>query len=284
VQIRSQKSRLTVNPKKGAAIEELVLGDIHLIQPQANYHYESSLLFPFPNRLAQGQFDFEGKSYAFEINDFGKPNALHGLIHDMEFHPEAMEENSINLNLNYLGKHHAFPFPFDFEVTYQLEPTALTIRVAVHNTGESSFPFGFGWHPYFQLPAPEQTRLRLPSVTSVEVNDVLLPTGVRHPFKTFQEASLISGHQLDNCFAIQSAQVVNSTYLCLDADRTLEIWQDESFGFIQVFTPDDAKTVAIEPMTCNIDALNNGDGLAILRAGEQWTAQFGLRLKQESQR
>ena len=270
---------MEVDPKKGAAIKELVLDGIPLIQPQSNYHYESSLLFPFPNRLARGRYDLGGSSYAFPQNDFGRPNALHGIIHDMNFTEGLVEEDVIRLQLSYQAELAAFPFPFDFQITYRLANNGLSIRVDVQNTGDSSFPFGFGWHPYFQLKAYEHTSLQLPNVNLVEVDEDLIPSGDRRPFTTFEEKKSIVGYQMDNCLALATPEARTSTFLTLSPESTLEIWQDEHFGFIQVFTPDDQRTLAIEPMTCNIDALNNGDGLSILQPGEAWSAQFGVSIK-----
>jgi len=47
--------------------------------------FGGSQLFPFPNRLAGGRYNFEGKDYHFPNNDFGRPNALHGHLHDKRF-------------------------------------------------------------------------------------------------------------------------------------------------------------------------------------------------------
>ncbi|MCB0643138.1 MAG: hypothetical protein KDC44_15925, partial [Phaeodactylibacter sp.] len=50
------------------------------------------------------------------------------------------------------------------------------------------------------------------------------------------------------------------------------------YNFLQVFTPDHRQSIAIEPMTCNVDAFNNREGLIVLKPGEAHAASFGLRL------
>ena len=67
----------------------------------------------------------------------------------------------------------------------------------------------------------------------------------------------------------------------------LVLWADEVFGWAQVFSPSNfpgagqagcqRKAVAIEPMTCAVNAFNTGDGLRWLDPGETWTASWGLR-------
>ena len=43
-------------------------------------------------------------------------------------------------------------------------------------------------------------------------------------------------------------------------DRWAELWADESFGWLQVFTGADRRdrSIAVEPMTCGPDAFNPG--------------------------
>ena len=280
MELKAQNSRLIINPSRGAAMEELTLDGLDVIKPQENYHFESSLLFPFPNRLSEGRFQFAGETFLFEKNDFGLPNALHGLIHDMLFERIDQDEQSLSLELRYAGDEKSFPFPFDFKISYQLQQKSLDIKVEVINSGNSDFPFGFGWHPYFLVGNTAYTALQLEKVDKVEVNDKMLPTGLRSPFLAFQENTVVAGHALDNCFAFEDLKSRNKTLLTLpDKKGTLEIWQDEHFPYVQVFTPGDGQTIAIEPMTCNIDALNNGEGLNTLAAQEAWSAEFGLILK-----
>ena len=37
--------------------------------------------------------------------------------------------------------------------------------------------------------------------------------------------------------------------------------------------------VAVEPMSGSTDCFNNGDGLVVLQAGEEWGGSFGVRLE-----
>ena len=66
----------------------------------------------------------------------------------------------------------------------------------------------------------------------------------------------------------------------------LVIWADPDFGWAQVYSPsnfpgpgkpDQRKAIAIEPMTCAVNAFNTGAGLRWLEPGETWSASWGLR-------
>jgi galactose mutarotase-like enzyme len=50
----------------------------------------------------------------------------------------------------------------------------------------------------------------------------------------------------------------------------------EQFLFFEVFTLPARSSIALEPMTCNVDAFHNREGLVELAAGESWEVQFRL--------
>ena len=50
------------------------------------------------------------------------------------------------------------------------------------------------------------------------------------------------------------------------------------FNYLQLYIPPDRSSIAIEPMTCSVDAFNNGDGLIILEVAEVIKASCGFEL------
>lgn len=283
LELKGNNQYLSVDPLMGGAIKELTLSfngkNRAVISPQKDYHYQSSLLFPFPNRLKDGRFEFGGKSYQFPLNDFGKPNALHGFIHDMKFEEIVRDEEKLGLACNYLGDIDYYPFPFDMQLTYQLEPGVLRIEVEITNTGTSLMPCSFGWHPYFNInDDADQVRIELVGADLIVVDETLIPTGKRTPYRTLEEACTIENLKLDNCFQFQDTTTERSTKLCFPDDTTLEVWQDRSLPFVQLYTPDDYKTIAIEPMSSNINALNTKDGLSLIKPKQSLVLNFGVSL------
>lgn len=285
IRLEFAENKLSFEPSKGAAITRLTLASnpaVTAIKPQASYQFESSLLFPFPNRLSNGSFDFEGKTYKFPQNDFKSPNALHGMVHDQSFTviDQGLDASKawVTSQLIDHGKNESFPFPFKLDVTYILTDKALTVELKVTNQGSGNMPFGIGWHPYFNLPyGVNEGALKLPECREVEVNDTLLPTGRKLPSTCFDSLRPLSGVTLDTCFEANKKEE-NSTFIKLNGEQTLEVWQDAHYPFIQVFTPKDGQSIAVEPMTCGIDALNTGDGLQILQPEASFTAVCGVRL------
>lgn len=278
MQLKNGTSLLVVNPIKGAAIENLSLSGEVILRSEDGGDYQAALLFPFPNRLKHGEFSFEGKKFAFPQNDIQLSNALHGMIHDREFTIEKQGINCADLRLRYNGEESFYPFPFELSITYRLEESSLKIEVEVVNTGSGNMPCGFGWHPYFYTAEYEKAELRLPTLMRVEIDDIMIPTGRKGPFNTFDSYENISRHVLDTCFKLKAFDNDCSSVLKLANGKNVELWQDSNFGYLQVFTPNENTSVAIEPMTCNIDALNNGEGLKILAPQEHWKMSFGVNL------
>lgn len=281
MEVKAHGQSLSIDTHAGAAITYLTLKSEHqtrtIISPKEGYHFQSSLLFPFPNRLENGQFKSGGRDFSFPLNDFGRPNALHGLIYDFEFEVIQQLGDKVTLRLEYTGDSSSYPFPFCLDVVYTLLPGKLDVEVFITNTGEVSMPCGFGWHPYFDI-EQDDVKMLLRKVDKIEIDEQMIPTGKRTPYKTFEEPAFVSETQLDTCFRYFS-EGINSATLFFPDGSQLEVWQDENQPFVQVFTPEDGRTIAIEPMTCGINALNSGEGLKHLSPGESWAFEFGLTLK-----
>lgn len=116
---------------------------------------KSALLFPFPNRLRDGQYSWFGHQYAFPINSAATHNAIHGFIRDEAFEVVRVELTTENAEIT---------CRFDYRGIIRGTRSRLcsTSRSA-SPTGTSSTPrflqtattvpttAGLGWHPYFRL-------------------------------------------------------------------------------------------------------------------------------------
>ena len=279
--LSSNSQSMELDLSKGGSISQLTLfsngRSRKVISPKKGYHYESSLLFPFPNRLSEGKFTFEKKDYQFPLNDFGQPNALHGFMSDKPFQVLSQQGDSLSLHYSYAGDLSYYPFPFDFKTAYTLKPGELVVDITVKNTGDSAIPCGFGWHPYFNI--EDDTEIELKDVVKICVDDNQIPTGRSTPYKTMEDRCRVDHLKLDTCFEFLQSDPINTTKLFFSDDAVLEIWQDEHHPYVQIFTPDDGQTMAIEPMTCSINALGTGVGTKVLETKEAWSFQFGVSLR-----
>ncbi|MEI6410279.1 MAG: hypothetical protein WCR52_12905 [Bacteroidota bacterium] len=280
----------SIVPGKGANLLNLHFGGVNVLDgytsPEALKEAKwgkSVLLFPFPNRLDRGRYEWQGKSYVFPINNASTENAIHGFVRDEAFYTENIELGlhfaSIRCRYDYDGSKAFYPFPFTFDVTFRIQDDGkFLLKTACKNLHDAPIPVGFGWHPYFRLSekADDHT-MRLPDCDLVEINERMIPTGARTAYRDFYRKKQVGDTFLDNCFA--TAKPSGKYKLALEtAAHKLTVTADAAqCPFFQVFTPPHRESIALEPMSCNVDAFNNADGLCILHPGETWKSAMTVQ-------
>ncbi len=247
--------------------------------------FKSNILFPFPNRIRQGTYTFENKTYTLPINFAAEQNAIHGLTYDKEFtiHRTHEDQNHAALQLaySYTGDIAGFPFPFAISVTYTLSAHGLTIHTECTNIGTRAFPFGFGWHHYFKVSDTlVHTALQVPTTELLEVDSAMIPTGNSQPYKIFTLLQALNSTQLDTCFTVEQNKAIDIRLVDTSTTNSIAIqYQAIDFPYVQIYTPPHGTSIAIEPMTCAPNAFNNGLGLRI--AEPQKTYRFECEIKKQ---
>ena len=247
-----------------------------------NSLFKSIYLLPFPNRLKGGKFEFEEEVYQFSINDKVGQNALHGMQIDKPF---VLTDETANGSLrlcfeqSYEGDHDSFPFPFTFTVVINLDRHKCELNLQVQNSGQNSMPIGLGWHPYFTLgDSINDCSLCITKCKKIEVNERLLPTGKKSKFDDYSKPKVIGEEKFDTAFLFEKD--ADFTSVTLENDeyklRYFQETRDQKFSYLQVYTPDDRNSIAIEPMSCNIDGFNNKEGLRVLAPGKKFKARCGV--------
>ena len=247
---------------------------------------KNTILFPFPNRLKKGQYSVKKKDYQFPVNDQATGNAIHGFIADRPFTILEINEGKKSASVTAVYEHAAdkkndpYPFPFRLEIKYSItDDHCFRIDFRLHNLSEQKIPVGVGWHPYFRIEKKvEHVRLKLPRVEQVEIDKKMIPTGKQKKYNEFEKFGKIKDTELDTCFQILEKGNTVETRIKGDKYR-LDLKQppgEDQFGYLQVFTPPSRKAIAIEPMTCNIDAFNNKEGLIRLLPGGEWRSWLSV--------
>ncbi|MBK8968210.1 MAG: hypothetical protein IPM36_16400 [Lewinellaceae bacterium] len=247
---------------------------------------KSALLFPFPNRLKDGAYRWLGENHFFPINHAASNNAIHGFVRYEAFEVVRIELTNETAELtcryDYRGQHASYPFPFSLEVTFNMSyRSAFHVSFFLKNRHKEAIPVGLGWHPYFRLAGTAgEHQMQLPTCQLVEIDERMIPTGGLRTFPDFSKEKRLGDTALDNCFKVADEHTLyhlhlraGTRLLTLAASRAL-------FPFFQVFTPPDRQSIALEPMTCNVNAFQTGDGLVTVPAGGDWTAAFGLEYRE----
>ena len=288
------KVLLTVAPWYGAKLTDMklnagrefheVLWPISDSDLESNSWFKQSILFPFPNRLKDGQYHFDGQSYQFPINEPEVNNQLHGMLFNAPFKVTETRESdleaSITLAHEYSGNLPYYPFAFVFEVTYRYYLSGFSVGFRLKNTGKKRLPFGIGWHPYFQIDevgvkdyifsAGELEEIELDRRTSI-------PTGKRKPLA--HSVFPLNEHILDNAYELTGEK----TYVLKGPENLRILFRpSDSLSYLQLFTPDGGETIAIEPMTCNVNAFNNQEGLLTLEPSDSYDCEVQIELTKEA--
>ena len=279
-----------MTPQYGACLLDLRFNGVSVLDgyktPQelvANDWGKNITLFPFPNRLCDGMYTHEGKNYQFDINNADTGNAIHGFGKDVVMSVQTVKitenEAMIHCTWSHDGTHEAYPFRFTFDIKMILRGGAFEVEMILKNDDTVVIPAGLGWHPYFVMTeCVDDTWLQMPESQFIAIDNRMLPTGEKQPYTAFNTLKKIGDTNLDNGFFI--TEKGEKASVILKSERgTLHYWQEigaAKWHFLQVFTPPHRQSIAIEPMTCNIDAFNNGDGLKLLEPKEQLGGKFGV--------
>ena len=244
--------------------------------------FAGSKLSPFPNRIFEGRYEFEGQDYQLPINEIELNNNLHAILHTRPFEVESTsaDENAAVLVLkhSYLGTDKGYPFPYDIEIKYRFTTKEITISTTIVNTGDTNMPLGDGWHPYFEFEDISKIKLQLGSAKRVSS----LAGNEEGEIHGFEAGKLIDQDQLDDCFFVEEGDRFEVKLQDENSGLWLTCWQESQIGkyqYLQIYTPPNRKQIAIEPVTCPPNAFNSGDGLIILTPKEETSFQVGIGMQ-----
>jgi aldose 1-epimerase len=281
----------------GGGIREYVHDDREVLQP---YPVESicdgahgAPLIPWPNRVADGRYTFDGQEHQLPLTEPEKHNAIHGLLRWRNWTAAERASDRVVMTTR-LHPTDTWPFSLEVSVSYQLEDAGLTITTRVRNVGPGPCPYGSGQHPYLSAgphAKVDDCTLHLQAETRILTDpERQIPTGRQAVGNTdydFRGARSIGSLEVDDAFTDLSRDDDGRAWVrlaCPD-DRTVGLWADEAYAVIQIFTghtlaPHRRRhALAAEPMTCPPNALQTGDWLVRLEPGHEHVARWGVGLR-----
>lgn len=235
--------------------------------------FKSAKLSPYACRVKNAEYTFGENSHQLS-KFFSNKDAIHGLLYDAAFSIKEYSSNdtsaSVILEYVYDNNTHGYPFCYKCEVEYKLtEGNALAIKTTITNLDQQLMPVVDGWHPYFTLGDDiNNYQLEFQSKEMLEFES-LIPTGKFLPFEEHGSLKVLGTTVFDNCFTLDFAECQP---LCVVRNPLkkvqVEIYPSSSYPYLQVFTPEHRKSIAIENLSAAPDAFNNGIGLRVLEPGE----------------
>lgn len=247
------------------------------------------VLAPWPNRIRDGRYGWEGEELQLPLDEPARQAAVHGLVRWEMWDRTEHTPNSVTVART-VQPRPGYPFALTLSVRWSVGPGGLRADHVATNVGDRPAPFGLGAHPYLTLGrAPvDGLVLRLPAGRRVLVDDRLLPTGEDEPVDgtpyDFRGGRQIGETDLDTAFAVteRGADGLARSSLVGPDGQGVEMWQDESFGWVQTYTgtgPSEQarRAVAVEPMSCPPDAFRSGVDVVTLQPGARWRGSWGIR-------
>jgi aldose 1-epimerase len=246
-------------------------------------------LIPWPNRLEDGQYRFDGADYQVPLTEPDKHNAIHGFLRWRNW---TCRERAVDRVLmgTVLYPLMGYPFTLDVSVEYQLDADGLTVRTHATNLGDRACPYASGQHPYLTVGTArvDDMHLELRAETWLPTDARGLPRGcvavAGSPYD-FRTARAIGDQAIDYAFTDLSRDAEGRAWVRVSgADGArVALWVDRQYPFVEVYTshtqpdPHYRTGLGVEPMTCAPNGFRSGEGLIRLEPGQSTTATWGVR-------
>lgn len=262
----------------GGGMRALRVGDWDILdgydEGQPHDGRRGHILAPWPNRLHQGRYTWNGVEHTLPISDPKHDSATHGLVDRIEWSVQRSHPDSVQLRTE-VPPTDGYPFDVRVSVRYLMERDRLTIWLGGSNRGREPAPFGIGMHPYFRVArSANATSVDLPVDGRLPLDDNGTPTGPVAPLNG------AIGQIGDRVYDAALRRTAGDAVLTGPLGR-LTLSFDESWKWLMLFTGDtlaerQRASVAVEPMTCPPNAFATGTDLIALEPGEAWRGWWSV--------
>lgn len=245
------------------------------------------VLMPWPNRIRDGRWTYAGQTLQLDITEPARGNALHGLLCNTPYRLVERTGHSVTLRAPIFPQN-GYPFTLDTAVCYTVVPDGLQVSHTVCNVGSACAPVAVGAHPFLMIGGvpTDSLTLTVSADRHIDVDDRLIPIGATPVPGTawdLREGRLVAALDLDDAWSgLPSGG--SAHWLSAPDGRTVSLWADEQFGYVQVFITREfpgqgglTTAVAVEPMTAPADAFNSGEGLRWVAPSESWSMSWAIR-------
>ena len=262
------------------------------------------ILFPFPNRIRDGRFHWEGKDYQLPRTDHIQKHAIHGfacrrawrVVEQGADEGGAWLTGAFRASVDAVDCVPLWPADYEIRVTYLLGANRLRVTAEVTNPDTVSLPFGLGYHPYFRLPfvhgvAAADCTVSVPAASFWDLTDCL-PNGPRRAVDAARDLNVMRSFpdlNLDDVLtdlpAVPPGQegLIERARLVGGPGVELRLECSPDFREMVVFTPGNREAFCVEPYTCTTDAVNLQQqgidaGWKTLPPGGRWSGVFEMRV------
>ncbi|MEW1632510.1 aldose 1-epimerase family protein [Streptomyces sp. NPDC093801] len=247
------------------------------------------ILVPWPNRIRDGRYVWEGRELQLPLTEPAAGNAIHGLLRWVPW--RVAEEGADRAVLDVeLRPQPGYPFHLGVRAEYALGGHGLEVAVTARNLGPDPAPYGFGQHPYVMAgtASVDEAVLTLPARTRLVTDGRGLPVAAEPVAGTeydLRAPRAVGALRLDTPFGDLERDADGRAVVRLahpSGALGTDVWLGPGADWVQLYTGDTLppgerrRAVAVEPMTCPPDAFRSGTGLVGLAPGAHHTVRWGI--------
>jgi len=276
----------------GGGLRSYSAGGRELVDGYGAHQMSSSgrgqALIPWPNRLQDGSYEFDGRRHQLPLNEPERRNAIHGLVRWAAWTASTRERHRVVME-HMLYPQPGYPFLLRISIEYALSRSGLLVQTTATNLGRRTCPYGSGAHPYLTLGTAtiDGLILQVPGRTVLRSDERGLPIrreAVEGAEYDFRQSKRIGSLKLDHAFTDLERDADGLARVELrDSDRETKVslWVDQSYPYLMLFSGDplpdvQRRSLAVEPMTCPPNAFRTGDALIRLEPGASFTGTWGI--------
>jgi aldose 1-epimerase len=275
--LRHDAMRLTLDPQRGGAIRDFTWRGQDVFRPTPAdggddpFDMACFPMVPYVNRIANGRFNFAGRSVQVERNWQEDPHPLHGNGWRSSWSVVAASASKATVQFEgdaaeWLGRYRC-------EESFDLTDDGLCIELSVQNLSDAPMPAMLGLHPYFSDAGRAQMHAQVPRVwltdgAALPVEETQTPDDWR-----FEPGRAVDSVPLDHCFSGW-----NGTAALRWPGRTVTV-RATHCSHLHVYVPPRRDFFCIEPQSSANGALGRDAGEAtVIRPGERFgiSVQFAV--------
>jgi aldose 1-epimerase len=244
-------------------------------------------LVPWPNRVQDGSWRFDGQDLQLSLTEPSQHNAIHGLVRWAAWSVSERTEEAITVTCTSYPQP-GYPWTIEVSNAWSLSDSGLAVTTTIVNRSDTVAPVACGFHPYVTsgTPTVDTATLHLRADSWLPTGEQQIPTGRETVTGTpydFREPRPIGDVELDYAYTDLARDADGRFRLRLTGEHDLTVWMDEAYPYVEVFSgdalPDPSRRrqgLGLEPMSAPPNAMVTGEGLVRLEPGESWQGSWGI--------
>jgi aldose 1-epimerase len=297
IELRAGSARVVIAPAIGGSIAAFECDGHPILRPtpwQALAEgtvrsFACFPLIPFSNRIADATLRWAGREYALTRYVDSETHAIHGNGWQRAWSVTQRAASGLTIELEHDAagaSAREWPFPYHARQRFDLAADALAVRLTleldIENTGSDAFPFGLGWHPYFDRDLETELGFAAAGVWRTDPSHLPARFDAVPPPWNFDPPRPIGATVLDNAFAGWRPPAS----VRWPARKLLaQMAAGSDCGYLVVFVPEGDCGIkpffALEPVTHMTDAFNRAGkgrdtGTRVLAPGAGFSCTMGI--------